>query len=282
MSGPSRLAGTWYIVEGITRYIESDGEVHEEHDLGGQDQRMLIREDGSIAFEYTMLGMYGRLDQLRHKGDQVDVTTEDVCYLEVIESEYTPDLTRVVLLARSPLYEPAVASFEVKPKSGSTIRYRMVVEHPDGSKTVSTLKLARSDRPLPALDETHVRREARGGPADYSWRHDYEEAEQQARQEKRQLFIFYKQWQDEACNRMLAEVFKQPEVGGLFQDTVNVLLDRDFGPKVPDYMAGYGVESVPASVMVSPEGAYRVWRGFIPPDQFVDFINEAKQQLAKP
>ena len=64
----------------------------------------------------------------------------------------------------------------------------------------------------------------------YNWRNDFQASETEAREQKKHLFIFYKWWLDEASNRMFGgEVLSDPEVAALFQDTVNVLIDKDFG-----------------------------------------------------
>ena len=63
------------------------------------------------------------------------------------------------------------------------------------------------------------------GCSDFKWRWDYQQAEQQARQQGKYLFIFYKWWLSNESNRMHGDVMADPAVGGLFQDTINVLLE---------------------------------------------------------
>src|SRR5690606_36339017 len=65
------------------------------------------------------------------------------------------------------------------------------------------------------------------GCSDYRWRMDYVEAESVARAENRHLFVFYKWWMSDDSNRMHGDVLADPEVGRLFQDIVNLLLEKD-------------------------------------------------------
>ncbi len=120
------------------------------------------------------------------------------------------------------------------------------------------------------------------GCTQYNWRDDFEAAEQQARVEGRHLFILYKWWLDNDSNRMLSdEVLSAPEVVSLFQDTINVLIDRDYGPRFVAYVGKYGVTSVPASIIVAPDGTYQVQRGYVPRDRFIEFANRAKAPRAE-
>lgn len=115
------------------------------------------------------------------------------------------------------------------------------------------------------------------GCMQYNWRNDFEAAEQQARAEGRHLFVFYKWWPDSDSNRMLGdEVLSAPEVVSLFQDTINVMVDRDFGPQFVAYVGKYGVTTVPSSIIVAPDGTYQVQRGFVPRDRFIEFATRAK------
>ena len=90
------------------------------------------------------------------------------------------------------------------------------------------------------------------GCQSYKWLEgmdNYRAAEQRAREQNKCLFIFYKWWLDSASNRMLSgEVLSDPKVVALFQDTINLRVDRDFGPEYVEYMAKFGVNSLPASV----------------------------------
>jgi len=114
------------------------------------------------------------------------------------------------------------------------------------------------------------------GCQDYRWRWDYEQAEQDARQQEKHLFIFYKHWLNDESNRMHREVLADPAVGALFQDTINLLLEKDSAPEYAKYLARYGVTSPPAFVVVAPDGTYRVQTGFIPKDRFIEFIKQSK------
>jgi hypothetical protein len=117
---------------------------------------------------------------------------------------------------------------------------------------------------------------ALSGCHDYRWTADYQQAEQQARSQNKQLFIFYKWWLSDESNRMHGEVLADPQVGALFQDTVNVLLEKDSSPAYSRYMTKYGVTSPPAFVIVAPDGNYQYRTGFIPKDRFIEFVRSAK------
>jgi len=114
------------------------------------------------------------------------------------------------------------------------------------------------------------------GCQDYRWRWDYEQAEQNARQQGKHLFIFYKHWLNDESNRMHNEVLADPAVGALFQDTINLLLEKDSAPEYAQYLARYGVTTPPAFVVVAPDGTYRVRTGYIPKDRFIEFIKQSK------
>lgn len=119
------------------------------------------------------------------------------------------------------------------------------------------------------------------GCQEYHWRTDYAQAEQDARQQGKHLFIFYKWWLDSDSNRMFSEELSDPAVKAVFQDTINLLLDKDFGPQYIEYMGKYGVTSYPASVIVAPDGRFVVRTGRIPKDQFIEWAKKAKPPPGK-
>ena len=84
-----------------------------------------------------------------------------------------------------------------------------------------------------------------GGCQSYNWiegLEDYRAAEQRAQDEHKHLFIFYKWWLDNTSNRMLSgEVLSDPAVVALFQDTINLRVDQDFGPQYTEYVAKFGI-----------------------------------------
>lgn len=114
----------------------------------------------------------------------------------------------------------------------------------------------------------------------YNWRLDHSEfgpAEAEAREKGKYLFIFYKSWTDNSSNRMLSsEVLSDPKVEKHFADTINLLVEAGGGPRYVDYMAKYGVTSFPAAVIVAPDGSYQRAVGFIPKEQFIEFVQKAK------
>jgi len=114
------------------------------------------------------------------------------------------------------------------------------------------------------------------GCQDYRWRWDYQQAEQNAREQQKYLFIFYKHWLNDESNHMHNEVLADPAVGALLQDTINLLLEKDSSPEYAKYLTRYGVTAPPAFVVVAPDGTYRVQTGYIAKDRFIDFIKQAK------
>ncbi len=119
-----------------------------------------------------------------------------------------------------------------------------------------------------------------GGCRDYHWTSDYQRAEEQAREQKKYLFVFYKWWLSSESNRMHGDVLADKAVGGLFRDTVNVLLERDSSPEFARYMSKYGVAAPPAFVIAAPDGSYQVRTGYIPKDRFIEFVQSAKTPRA--
>jgi hypothetical protein len=115
------------------------------------------------------------------------------------------------------------------------------------------------------------------GCQDYKWRWDYQKAEQEAREQGKYLFVFYKWWLSDASNQMHGNVLPDPAVGALFQDTINLLLEKDSSTEYANYLSRYGVTSPPAFVLVAPDGTYYVASGFLPKERFIDFVKNAKE-----
>ncbi len=117
------------------------------------------------------------------------------------------------------------------------------------------------------------------GCAQYEWKTEfaqYQAAEQEARRAGRPMFLFYKYWLDSDSNRMLSsEVLSDPEVTALFQDSINLLVEKDFGPQYAEYMNRYNVTTPPAAVIVRPDGSYRTRQGFVPKAEFIRWAREA-------
>ena len=119
------------------------------------------------------------------------------------------------------------------------------------------------------------------GCQEYNWRDDYVRAEEQAREQGKDLFIFYKWYLDPDSNRMLSNQLSDPEVKVLFRDTINLLLDKSYPVEYRDYVRKYGVSSYPASVIVNPDGRFSVKHGNIPKKELIAWVEEAKTPPAK-
>jgi hypothetical protein len=113
------------------------------------------------------------------------------------------------------------------------------------------------------------------GCQSYHWRTDYSQAEQDAHDQHRRLFIFYKWWLDEDSSRML-EVLSDRRVVAQFQDTINVLVERGSGPLCAQYMCKYGVNCFPAVVIVAPNGRFEARMGFLSRDRLLEFSRQVK------
>ncbi len=114
------------------------------------------------------------------------------------------------------------------------------------------------------------------GCPQYNWIGDVQQAEQKARAENRIMFVYYKYYLDSTSNRMLGNELSDPEVVKLFQDTVNLLLDRHFGPH-KDYVATrFKVEEYPSSILVGPDGSYKVITGEVAKDRLIDWVQRSK------
>jgi len=124
------------------------------------------------------------------------------------------------------------------------------------------------------------------GCQQYGWITDYSDfgpAEVRARAESRYLFVFYKYWLDDASNRMLSsDVLSDPKVVAMFQDTVNLLVEKEYGSQYEEYMRKYGAVSPPTAVIVAPDGTFSVKKGFIPKDQFIDFAQRSMTRAPTP
>lgn len=118
---------------------------------------------------------------------------------------------------------------------------------------------------------------ASGCGGGYRWRSDFQKAEEDARTQGKILFIFYKGWLDPASNRMLGnEVLSDPLVAAEFQGTINVLIDREYGPAFTGYVRRFNVSTYPACILVAPDGKYKPLTGFVPREQLIEWVRNFK------
>lgn len=124
------------------------------------------------------------------------------------------------------------------------------------------------------------------GCQDYKWQWNFkspeqlQDIEQKAFSQNRTVFIFYKSFFD--SDRMHSEVLGDSQVGALFNDTVNIIIDKSAGPAYERYLTKYGITAPPACVLASSDCRYKVFTGFIPKDRFVELVKAAKAELSEP
>ncbi|HOA72782.1 MAG TPA: hypothetical protein PL151_17045 [Phycisphaerae bacterium] len=123
------------------------------------------------------------------------------------------------------------------------------------------------------------------GCHDYKWQwsfqspEDMQRIEEQARQQQKLVFIFYKWYLDSDANRMHGDVLADNEVGALFSDTVNLLIDKAAGPNYERYLTKYGVTAPPACILIAPDGRYKVLTGYVPKERFIELVKAARREL---
>ena len=124
------------------------------------------------------------------------------------------------------------------------------------------------------------------GCQDYNWQWNFQSPdqiralEQRAAEQRKLVFIFYKY---SLNDRMHADVLADNQVGALFQDTVNVMIDKfSAGPAYDQFMTRYGITTPPACALVSPDGRYKVFTGYISKDRFMELVKSAKAELKEP
>ena len=110
---------------------------------------------------------------------------------------------------------------------------------------------------------------------DLQWQADYEAAFELAREQGRRVFIFYKSVISVESTDMLFNVFQTPAVAAHFDGTVNCLLDWGYPPN-RDLMARYGINDVPAVVMVNPNGTYHAYKGRMTAAQLISFVRRSR------
>jgi hypothetical protein len=108
----------------------------------------------------------------------------------------------------------------------------------------------------------------------YQWIGIYEEALERAQRQNRKLFIVYKWWLSGESNELLRRLSK-PEVARHVHDMTHCLLDWDYVPN-RRHMASYGVQKVPAMVIVHQDGTYHAKEGLPEIADIVRFIVNAR------
>lgn len=118
-------------------------------------------------------------------------------------------------------------------------------------------------------------------PSDPGWATDYETALSESQRLKRPLLIhFYADW-CVPCRRMDRDVLSSPELAAqLMQSFIGVKVNAD---KFPQLLKKYGVRSLPADLVVSPEGKVLIQtQGYQEKGNYVARLDRLRQRLAPP
>jgi hypothetical protein len=110
---------------------------------------------------------------------------------------------------------------------------------------------------------------------DYAWEGIYEDALAKASRLNRELFIVYKWWLSPESTELLNVFLNRPEVARHFTNTVNCLLDMDYTPNRA-IVRKYGVNSVPALILVHRDGTYHTRTGTMTAEEIISFATAAR------
>lgn len=110
------------------------------------------------------------------------------------------------------------------------------------------------------------------GCVDYRWEYDPNRAISRAREENKNLFLYFRNVFDPKCGAMEREVINTPEVAKLFQNSVNGFIEY---PWFVELAGNYGITEVPSYVVIRADGKRRVRTGYMPKEQFIAFAQSA-------
>ena len=124
---------------------------------------------------------------------------------------------------------------------------------------------------------------ASSGCASIEWiPFDFNRAETLAREQNTYLFIYYRWWMSPECAAVERDVLSHPDVISLFGNTVNSWLHQEWEPNRQIMADRYGVQTVPAFVIVAPDGDFRKLTSVPSVDQFQRFVRSAIPDAAAP
>jgi len=112
------------------------------------------------------------------------------------------------------------------------------------------------------------------GCADYQWQDNFDDAMKMAAEQKKPLFVYYRNWLSADCTRMYNDVLNLPEVASELKGAINCQLEYNWEPN-QEKMAQYRVKAVPGYVIVLPNGKYRSRTGVMSKERFVRFVRSA-------
>lgn len=106
----------------------------------------------------------------------------------------------------------------------------------------------------------------------------YEEVHRQAQAADQLTFAYFRNWYSVACTNFEEQILKDPDVLTLTDTMVCVPLDFDYDRSLA---RNWGVDRVPAFVIVAPDGRVRAWgQAPLTRQDVVDAINRARAQQA--
>jgi hypothetical protein len=150
----------------------------------------------------------------------------------------------------------------------------LVVVHPDGSyharsgllspeETQAFLEEAKPPGKLPQTDFQVL------PVPEYYWHGAYEDARAIAARQNRSLLIVYKWWLSAESTELLNRL-SQPRVQSQFSEMVHCMLDWDYVPNRA-VVRQFGVDKVPAMIVVNPDGTHDALEGLATAEQIVQF-----------
>ncbi len=109
---------------------------------------------------------------------------------------------------------------------------------------------------------------------EYRWFNIYEDALEEAKRQNRQLLVVYKWWLSGDSSELIRRMMK-PEVARHFATMIHCMLDWDYVPN-RQHMAQFGVDKVPALVIVHQDGTFHAMEGLASISKIVEFAVAAR------
>jgi hypothetical protein len=115
---------------------------------------------------------------------------------------------------------------------------------------------------------------------EYRWFNIYEDALEEAKRQNRRLLIVYKWWLSGDSTELIRRIHK-PEVARHFATMIHCMLDWDYIPN-RQHMAQFGVDKVPALVIMHQDGTFHAMEGLASINKIVEFAVAARAPGNRP